>query len=237
MSRRPQRSAFQLSLRWRRRFIVLITGAAGGMVLLQLLHEGPASLRFGGTLLLGCVVAMGGWLLSDIARLWRSVDLLSPAERAVREYSIGRAYALLVWGCLAVALALQLPALAAVGIPVALQRTRILLWALVVAAITLPGIVATWSAGAPEDEGMGPARLIRDRFAGEGATAHIATLLLVLIAVGLLGLLALPPGPRVALRSGAIMVAILAVLIAGVMVGRQLMKEMRSTVPPDSSRR
>ena len=227
----------QLSLRWRRRCVTLITISAGAIVLLNLLAAVPSPIRYAGSLLLSVPVVICAWLLSDVARLWGSGRSLSSAERVVRDRSIVKAYTILIWLCLALAVALHLPAFDAATSAVAHGRVLTLIWTLLAATLVLPGLVAAWSESLGEEGSVGPAQLIRDRFRGGDAIGHIVALVLALIAAGLLAILVLPPEQQATVRIWAVAVAALAVLIAGLLVARPLLREVRTSPSADSTRK
>lgn len=236
MARRtPEMDASHLSLPWRRRCVSLIGVSAVAIVLLNLSAAVPSPLRYGASLLLSGAIGAGAWLLSDIARLWRDERLLSEAERVHRDRSVVRAYFVLAWLCIGLAVCLHLPAFADTEpAAVAHGRTLTLAWALLAATITLPGMTAAWSESLPADRTIGPAQLVRERFRSGDAPAHAATLVLVLVAVGLLALLVLPARQQATVRIWAVAVASLAVLIAGLLVARPLLREVRAEPPTES---
>lgn len=227
----------QLSLRWRRRCVVLISSAAGTIVLLNLLTGLPSSLRYTGSLLLSVPVVVAAWLLSDVVRLWGSERLLSREDLAVRDRSIMKAYAILTWLCLALAIALHLPGFDTATSPVAQGRTLTLIWTLLAATLVLPGLLAAWSESPGQEESSSPAQLIRARFRGGEAIGHIMALVLALVAAGLLTILVLPPEQQATVRIWAVAVAALAVLIAGLLVARPLLREVRTGPSADSTRK
>lgn len=224
-----------LNRSWRRRCVSLIAASGGGIVLLNLLSTVPSWLRYGTSLLLSGGIVICAWLLSDTLKLWRDERLLSADERALRDRSVVRAYLILGWLCIALAVGLHLPGFVDAEAAAEVHgRTLTLMWAFLAATVTLPGLTAAWSESWPEQLSVDPARLVRQRLRGADAPAHAATLVLMLVAIALLALLVMPPGQRATLRIWAVAVASLALLIAGLLVTRPLLREVRTEPPADS---